>query len=604
MFSRLATTSRGVIAAGSLAGAALLGALSPLARSLFSVPGGGLGFVTVNHYPKVFDYFVVTLITLGAIIGGPLAAFCMRHEAPGTSGSRSRTPHPRILMWLATVVVFVTMFFVHDHPYELMEPFHEGEHLTPAFLFKSGERPFTDVFVLHGLAVDGGLDALVLGDPPSPRRERRLETVLDAATLALLVPIAAEVCVTPMGAVLAALAALCAIGAWQIPVFPYFRFASLFIAVLALLRFVRSSGGGEASVQQGQKGKRAIASANWTLFIAMAASTLGLLWSLDIGLYAVMTTAVMLVLLRVWRPWLMAAALALPMVLLLLLRADLARFATDSFVVIPRAIDAIWSLPMRTDLSWESVRYFLPPALYGLLLVFALRAYARGERDTAARLAIIGVASLFAFRSAAGRCGWSHTRYGVPLVGVALVAFLVEPLFLARRWIAAVLLAIGVILNVDVWDNAKRGARLLAGWSMRQSHAGLVPYPLRTGKGIYTTPENAKDLLALNEFLNANAPPGAPILDVSNERALAYLVERKPATRCNDIAMLSAPPLFDEAMRELAASPPPVVIVSGGPQVDLFDNLPNRERVPRLFAWIDANYPRRQKVGRFVVATK
>lgn len=601
MFSRLATTSRGVIAAGSLAGAALLGVLSPLARGLFSVPGGGVGFVTVNHYPKGFDYFVVALITLGAIAGGLFSALVARQQAGQSVTWQPRKPR----VWPLTLVVFVAMLFLHDHPYERMEPFHEGEHLTPAFLFKSGARPFTDVFVLHGLAVDGGLDALVLGDPPSPRRERRLETLLDAATLALLVPIAAEVCVTPIGAVLAALAAFCAIGAWQIPVFPYFRFAPLLIAVLALLRFVRASRGDQASPpSHPEKGKRISASPNWSLFVAMAASTLGLLWSLDIGLYAVMTTAVLLVMLRVWRPWLIVAALALPVAVLLLLRADLARFAADSFVVIPHAIDAIWSLPMRADLSWESVRYFLPPALYGLLLVFALRAHKRGERATAARLAIIGIASLFAFRSAAGRCGWSHTRYGVPLVGIALVAFLAEPLFLARRWIAAALLTVGVILYVDAWDNAKRGARLLAGWRARQSHAGLVSYPLRTGKGIYTTPENAADLLALNEFLNAYAPPGASILDVSNERALAYLVERKPATRCNDIAMLSAPPLFDEAMRELAANPPPVVIVSGGPQVDLFDNLPNRERVPRLFAWIDANYPRRHKVGRFVVATK
>src|SRR5206468_8098154 len=161
-------------------------------------------FVTIHHYPKSFDYFFVAALACGAFAGGVLAAIV----APR---SVSRTPlparhSPRIL--LGVFGVFALMLFIHDHPYQLMEPFHEGEHLTPAFLFQSGQRPFGDVFVLHGLAVDGGLDALVLGDPPSPRRERRLETVLDAATLALLVPIAAEVCVTWMGVALAALAAL------------------------------------------------------------------------------------------------------------------------------------------------------------------------------------------------------------------------------------------------------------------------------------------------------------------------------------------------------------------------------------------------------------
>ncbi len=585
MLSRLSTASCGVIAAGSAAGAAAFGALSPLGRGLFSVPGGGTGFVTVNHYPKGFDYFVVAMIVTGAVAGGVLAGLLAKRSATPAIDRSAGAAQRNVITWPLALLVFIVMFFLHDHPYVLMEPFHEGEHLTPGALFRSGRRPFGDVFVLHGLAVDGGLDALVLGDPPSPRRERRLETVLDAATLALVVPVAAEVCVTPLGASLAVIAALCAVGAAQIPVFPYFRFAPLLLAVLALLRYVRSRG-------------------NAALFAAMAASTVGLLWSLDIGLYAVMTTVVALIVLRAWRPWLMLAAAVVPLVILLVLGAGIGHFLRDSFVIIPGSIDAIWSLPMRTGWSWESARYFVPPVFYGLLAVFALRASARGDRDQAARLALMAAASLFAFRSAAGRCGWSHTRYGVPLLGIALVAFVAEPLVLARRWVAVGLMAITLLFYVDVWDNAKRGAALLAGWHARQSHAGLVPYPMRTGKGIYTTPENAADLAGLYAFVNAHASPGAPILDVSNERAVAYLLERKPATRCNDIAMLSAPPLLVEAMEELTAHPPPLVILSGSPFVDQFDNLPNQQRVPALFAWIDANYPKRETIGRFVVATK
>ena len=49
----------------------------------------------------------------------------------------------------------------------------------------------------------------------------------------------------------------------------------------------------------------------------------------------------------------------------------------------------------------------------------------RAEGDERWRLAVVAIASLFAFRSAAGRCGWSHTRYGVPFVGLAFVAFVI-----------------------------------------------------------------------------------------------------------------------------------------------------------------------------------
>ena len=145
---------------------------------------------------------------------------------------------------------------------------------------------------------------------------------------------------------------------------------------------------------------------------------------------------------------------------------------------------------------------------------------------------------------------------------------------------------------------------LLVGWRARQSHAGLVSYPLATGRGIYTTRENAADLAGLNGFLDAAAPPGAPILDVTNERALYYLLQRRPPTRCSDVAMLSAPPLLAEAMRQLEANPPACVIVEGMKELDQYDGVPNRIRVPALFAWIDARYPHRARVGRYLVATR
>src|SRR5260221_7094358 len=74
VFSRLVSVfsgaSRSAIALGSAAGAVLFGASSPLARGLFSVPAGGVGYVTVHGYPKGFDYFVVAMLVVGAVVGG------------------------------------------------------------------------------------------------------------------------------------------------------------------------------------------------------------------------------------------------------------------------------------------------------------------------------------------------------------------------------------------------------------------------------------------------------------------------------------------------------------------------------------------------------
>lgn len=563
-------------ALGACVGAAAAAAVAPLTRGCFHVPTGGVGIVTVTGYPKAYDYAVVALLIVGSAAG----AFAGSRWSGGLQPAGGlKATAPRSFSWIAAVIVFVLMLFIHDHPYALLEPFHEGEHLTPGFLFRNGVRPYGDVFVLRGLGVDGGLDALVLGDPPSPRRVRRLQTLLDAATLALLVPIAAELSTTAVGAAAAAFVGLCMIAAGQIPLFPWFRLAPLLLAALGMLRYARS---------------RNVSS----LALALAASTLGVLWSLDTGLYALAATVIVCFLLRARIALPIAAvALLLPFALLLVVHADIHRFLVDSFLIIPRSIDAIWSRPALREISWESARYYLPPVFFGWMLVAAWR---RGDR----RIAIVAIFSIIAFRTAAGRCSWSHTRYGLPLFGVAAVTFALEPLLLARRRFAAAILAIALFVFVEVAPNVAAASRFLVGWRARQSHSGLVPYPVATGRGIYTTRENAADLAGLNGFLDAAAPPGAPILDVSNERALYYLLQRRPPTRCFDVAMLSAPPLLAEAMRQLEANPPACVVVEGMKELDQYDGVPNRIRAPALFAWIDARYPRRARVGRYLVATR
>jgi hypothetical protein len=556
----------GRVAAGAWIGAAVAGAISPFLKPLFDVPANGVGFTTLNAYPKGWDYAVVALLVLGAFMGGMLsrgatAAPEVDSQPRGRGGRRS--------LWVITVVVFVLMLFVHDHPYAFMDPFHEGEHLTPGFLFRSGERPFRDVFVLHGLATDGGLDALVLGDPPSPRRARRLQTVLDAATLALLVPIAAELVTTTGGLVAAVFASLCATAAFWVPVFPYFRLAPVLVCVLAMLRYVRTR--------------------RWPpLLVAFASASAGLLWSLDTGTYALAATAITAALIARRRAVVLLAFLA---PLLLLPR----QFWADSFVIIPRAIDAVWSLPAPGPFTAAGARYFLPPVFYGFLLALAWR-----RRD--ARLAVVAIFSLLLFRTATGRVSWSHTRYAAPLHGIAAVAFVVEPLLLARRRAAGAIAAVALIVWFEAGPNILAGARLLAAWPSRQRHEGLVPYPFATGKGIYTTEQNARELAALNGMIASHGT--GTFLDFTNERALYYLLQRKPPLRCFDIPMLSNPRLFSEAMGQLNAHPPDVVVLGGDPNVSTFDGLPNHVRVPALAAWIDANYPRRYEVGRFVVAAR
>lgn len=554
---------------GSLIGAAIAAGVAFAARPLFDPPAGGVGFVTVNVHPKAWDYFVIAGLAIGAFAGGWLGAGTPELGAP----QRETALASRNSQLATALVVFVLMLFVHDHPFAHMDPFHEGEHLTPAWLFLEGERPFGDVFLLHGLGVDGGLDALVGG---SPVLTRRLQTVLDAAVLALLVPVAAEVTAT-LGGMLAAVAlSLCGVAALWVPVFPYFRLGPVLLAALGLLRYARSGRAGP-------------------LLLAFAGASLGVVWSLDTGTYALAGTAVAFAFLPKRLPAarvviLAAVALALPFVVLLAVRADLVRFLRDSFLLIPRAIDAVWALPAPKVVSAAGVRYYLPPVFYGLLLAIGWK-----RRDP--RILIVAVMSIVLFRTAAGRVSWSHTRFATPFLGLAFVAFVMEPL---RNRMAMALLAIAGIFYFEVPQNAVAGAKLIGAWPARQTHEGLVRHPL--ARGIYTTEENATQLATLKHFIDSLGP--GTILDFTNERALYFMLRRKPATRCFDIPMLSAYPLLNEAMLELQASPPVAVILGGEPAVAVFDGVPNHVRVPELARWIDVTYPNRTEMGRFVVATR
>jgi hypothetical protein len=597
---------------GSTLGALVVFALAPYCIGWFSVPSGGVGAVTVAKYPKGFDYFVVIALTVASAIGALLFA---RRQIEVTQGRPNA-----IAIWATTAIVFVMMFFLHDHPYSFMDMFHEGEHLTPASVLIDGGRPYGDIFFLHGFATDGGLDALVLGGSPSPKKSRRLETLLDAAALAMLVPIAAEVTATTAGLIAAIILGFCAIGAGELPVFPYFRWLPLLIAVWALVAYAQRRNGALASSPAGSEASRASVPGGGgkqqrgLLYLAASAASLGILWSLDVGVCAVAAAAIV-ILIYTRRVTLIAmAAIVAPLVVLLIARADLGHFLRDSFIIIPRSIDAIWSLPAKPlpslsllihpiDLwNWlasESARYYLPPVFFGLLIALAIR-----TRDM--RIATIAIFSIFLFRTAAGRCSWSHTRFAIPLLGIAIVAFLFEPM-MRRPWnvwrgIAAVVAAVLAFRYFEIVDNVTIGSKLLAGWPARQRHEGLVPYPMARGRGIYTYRENAADLAALND-LAQRASPG-PIFDLSGERALYYFLNRRPATRCPDIAMLSNPELGAEALRELNAHPPVFVVLEGAKSYGSLDGIANRDRIPAIAAWIDAHYPVRFGAGRFVVALR
>ncbi|HSP14832.1 MAG TPA: hypothetical protein VLV78_08780 [Thermoanaerobaculia bacterium] len=565
--------------------------LLPLLRPLFGVPGHGIGLVSVNRYPKGWDYAVVLILFAVAGLGTWIAGRFTREWSAGFSGDGTTTAEagaPSIVVVLLMVVVFLAILPARDHPYAFADPYHEGENLSAASVMMSGGRPYRDIWFMHGIAADGGLDLLVLGDPPSILRTRRIRSVLGAATVALLVPIAAEVSSTWLGVIFGTMASLAAIAAGQLPATPHYRLLPLLLAVWLALIAIR-------------KERRAF------LIAACAVASAGLLWSLDVGLFA--TAGIWgWMILRKRLDWRAAIATILtPLLLLLITRSDISRFFRDSFLRLPECFDAIYSLPApplpALSFPWlvsDAPHYYVPPIVYGVLAAAALLIPDRRRGDAMLLLAFVAFVE---FRTASGRVSWGHIRFSLPLLGIIVVAFAIEPLIRMKRWKEIALAIVLIVLAIPYFELPANAKDLAGHWMTYRERLhptpGTVSFPIPRARDLFTYQQEANDVGALYAF-SQSQPPG-PIFDYSGEKFLYYMLARPAATRCHDIPYLSDPKLGSEAMKQLERHRPVFVVVKGHEVLANIDGVSNRQRTPWLAKWIDANYPQRITIGRYTV---
>ena len=597
MKERLAAARLTWPALTGIAAALLITPLLPLLKPLFGVPGNGIGLVSVTHYPKSWDYAVVGIYFAVAAVATLVAALVWPRASARGLPAEAGTDTKKNAWIIALLMLVVTLAILpaRDHPYAFADPYHEGENLSPASVMKSGGHPYRDVWFMHGLFADGGLDRLVQGDPPSILPTRRARAILNAVAVALLVPIAAEVSATWLGVIFATIASLCALAAGQLPATPHFRLLPLLLAVWFALIANRT-------------GKSA-----WAIGACLTASA-AMLWSLDIGLFATAGLWAWLILARPfkWKSIIACAAATLLTAPLLLfcLRGDVSRFFRDSFLRLPECFDAIYSLPApplpELKLSWidsPSARYYLPPIAYGVLAALSLLVFLRGDRKRASAMLLVAFTAFMELRTASGRASWGHTRFAVPLLGIVLVAFAIEPLIRSRhaaRIAVAIAMIVGAVPYLEIVANARYLGGYYATYRERlRPTPGTVPFPFPRARDLYTYPQEATDLGALHAF--SLSQPEGPIFDYSGEKWLYYMLGRPAATRCHDLSYLSDPALGREAMKQLERRRPVFVVISGLPTLAQIDGVSNVQRTPWLAEWIDRNYARRITIGRYTI---
>jgi hypothetical protein len=351
-----------------------------------------------------------------------------------------------------------------------------------------------------------------------------------------------------------------------------------------------------------------------------------LFFSYEIGIYtmigALAAAAVLLVVSRrvAWDglPPLQAAAFfalgtvlgAAPFVVYLAMRGALDDFLLVSFVIIPRIIDAVWSLPFpdlvstfRVDLNlhtladfvlWEKFHLIVSPLTIVVAAIYSIQRWLRRRTDRLDyALLVLTVFSAVTQRTAFGRAEFRHQYFAAFLIGPMLVllgllavrrlrAIWIEGGQGTRAFVVAVVVVIVPVIGILFWipdlvnarihDFIRHDARVLR--QERDQRAEDVQWRITD----------------VTRYIHEVTRPGEPIFDFSNQPAFYFFADRPNPTRFYQVPILSPRELQAETIAVLERSRPKVVIRRSPEAFDRFDGVPNDVRAQAVSAYLDDHY--------------
>jgi hypothetical protein len=485
----------------------------------------------------------------------------------------------------------------------------------------AGKVPYRETFPVHGFLADGGLDKLLFDAfEPSFALSIHAHNLLAALFHPALFLIAAYATRRPLislTAVVFSVGATTAVVADR-PV----------LALLSLAMFLRALD------------RTAPA---FPAFLAGVLAGLGLLYALDFGSFVIAGECVVLAA-CIWQLWRRgssplrisafvagAGLVVLVFGIYLCFHSALAAFCRVSFVDLPRHIGEIWGVPFpwpgevlrawvhgqrfvpanpgSTGIDWVDAglakRLYAVPAVSFLGFAAAALAIRRlGLSPKALRLLGLSVTCACFFRYVVGRF---HFQAGNALVGPLVLLLLFEVAgssAVANRanWRVTLALALGVCFAVAMNAPMRTlgvGAAALQYRSRQAAGFGEEPLNLPRGGGVLVPRPAAAQLRALVTFTSNNSADQDYVLDLSNEPALYFFLRRRNPTRFYQVPLMA--PFQSEVLRSLTEHPPRFVVLSSGTWLDRIDRIPNADRIPDVWRWVSARYPRRVAVANVTI---
>jgi hypothetical protein len=280
----------------------------------------------------------------------------------------------------------------------------------------------------------------------------------------------------------------------------------------------------------------------------------------------------------------------------LLLAGALGSFLEVSLRDLPAAIGNVWGLrfprPWETAGPGQAIRLSAVPITTALALIVIGRAARAVDPAKLWRGLALLIANVFFFRYVFGRLHFeAGNALAVPTLAAAAVVWRERRRDPAGRFAPAAAVAVGALALALGLPPL---ARLLGSAIQFQRRVSVCPgcvrLTARRGGRAMVPAEEAEKLLRLCEAIEELAPKG-PLLDLSNRPALYFFLDRVNPTRFYQVPMME--PFQDEVIRDLERDPPSLVLLSSGTAFDAFDGRPNPDRIPRIWTFVTARYPRR-----------
>jgi hypothetical protein len=516
------------------------------------------------------------------------------------------TPAPRTAWRLAALVIIPALIYLFSYVStaqlsQWVDLFHRGESLGPASDYLRGKIPFRDVFTLHGMLEDGQLDAWLMELFGRSLDVAVMRTVVLGAFLGVAIWYLGLAVFESIP-----LALFCvAMGSWTTAENnrTFFQVAAVALFWNALRRRSRLS-----AVFSG-------------VFAGVA-----LFFSYEIGLYSIagaLAASLLLWIVSRRTPWdglspgaaavffLLGTAIGVaPFAVFLALHGALGDFAVTSFVVIPRIIDAVWSLPFpdlvstfRQDLNlhtladfvlWEKFHLVVSPLTIAAAAVYFIQRWLRRRVETLDyALLILTIFATVAQRTAFGRASFRHQYFSAFLIGPLIVLLaLIAVRMLRGMWregdqgTRAFVAALGVaslpVIGVLFWIPDLVNARL----------QDFIRYPYRIAQVERDAQaEEVKWRIAdVTTAVRGLTKRGEPIFDFSNQPAFYFFADRPNPTRFYQVPILSPKDLQAETIRSLERAKPKVVLRRSPELFDQFDGVTNDLRAQAVSAYLDDAY--------------